>query len=45
MFIINSEPHQRKNKDIGIFPEGSVGKLMPFGYVRGYMTHIGKVFE
>lgn len=42
---INSEPHQRVNKDIGIISEGSVGKMMPFVYVRGYLSHIGKVFE
>lgn len=45
MLIINSEPHLRKKKDIGIISEGSVGKVMPFVYVRGHMTHIGKVFD
>lgn len=45
LLMINSEPHQRKSKEIGIFSEGSVGKLMPFVYVRGYLSHIGKVFE
>ena len=45
MLMINSEPHQRKSKEIGVFSEGSVGKLMPFVYVRGYLSHIGKVFE
>ena len=43
--MINSEPHQRKKTDEGIFSEGSVGKIMPFIYVRGYLSHIGKVFE
>ena len=43
--MINSEPHQRKNPEEGIFSEGSVGKIMPFIYVRGYLSHIGKVFE
>ncbi|QIB70543.1 M20/M25/M40 family metallo-hydrolase [Aminipila butyrica] len=43
--MINSEPHQRKEADKGIFSEGSVGKLMPFIYARGYLSHIGKVFE
>lgn len=42
---INSEPHQRTKKDTGIISEGSVGKMMPFVYVRGYLSHIGKVFE
>ena len=43
--MINSEPHQRKNFKEGIFSEGSVGKLMPFIYVRGVLAHAGKVFE
>lgn len=43
--MINSEPHQRKNFSEGVFSEGSVGKIMPFVYVRGYLSHIGKVFE
>ena len=43
--MINSEPHQRKDFSQGIFSEGSVGKIMPFIYVRGYLSHIGKVFE
>lgn len=43
--MINSEPHQRKDFTTGIFSEGSVGKVMPFIYVRGYLSHIGKVFE
>lgn len=43
--MINSEPHQRKDFSQGIFSEGSVGKIMPFLYVRGYLSHIGKVFE
>jgi len=43
--MINSEPHQRKDPEQGVFSEGSVGKVMPFVYVRGYLSHIGKVFE
>ena len=43
--MINSEPHQRKDDVTGIFSEGSVGKIMPFVYVRGYLAHAGKVFE
>lgn len=43
--MINSEPHQRKNPKNGIYSLGSVGKLLPFVYVRGYMSHAGKVFE
>lgn len=45
MLTINSEPHQRIKKDTGIISEGSVGKIMPFIYVRGYLSHAGKVFE
>lgn len=42
---INSEPHQRIVGDTGIISEGSVGKMMPFVYVRGSLSHVGKVFE
>lgn len=43
--MINSEPHQRKDPKKGVFSTGSIGKLMPFVYVRGYLAHAGKVFE
>ncbi len=43
--MINSEPHQRKDHSNGVFSEGSVGKIMPFIYVRGFLAHAGKVFE
>lgn len=43
--MINSEPHQRKNPENGIYSLGSVGKLLPFVVIRGYMSHAGKVFE
>ena len=43
--MLNSEPHQRKDFSQGIFSEGSVGKMMPFVYVRGFLSHAGKVFE
>ncbi len=43
--MVNSEPHQRKDPDKGVFSLGSVGKLMPFLYVRGSLAHVGKVFE
>ncbi|MCG8549731.1 MAG: M20/M25/M40 family metallo-hydrolase, partial [Desulfobacterales bacterium] len=45
LMMINSEPHQRVHRDIGIISEGSVGKIMPLVYVRGSLAHIGKVFE
>lgn len=43
--MINSEPHQRRHSSQGIFSEGSVGKLMPFVYIKGVLAHAGKVFE
>lgn len=45
VMMINSEPHQRTNKEVGVLSEGSVGKMMPFFYVRGFLSHVGKVFE
>jgi arginine utilization protein RocB len=45
MMMINSEPHQRVDKAVGVLSEGSVGKMMPFFYVRGFLSHVGKVFE
>lgn len=43
--MIDSEPHQRKDPERGLLSAGSVGKLMPFVYVRGSLSHAGKVFE
>lgn len=43
--MVNSEPHQRKNPEEGVFSFGSIGKLMPYVYVRGCLAHAGKVFE
>lgn len=43
--MINSEPHQRKTKEDGVFSFGSIGKIMPYVYVRGCLAHAGKVFE
>lgn len=45
LMMINSEPHQRVHKNVGVLSEGSVGKMMPFFYVRGFLSHVGKVFE
>lgn len=45
IIAINSEPHQRIKKDTGVLSEGSVGKIMPFIYIRGSLSHVGKVFE
>lgn len=43
--MINSEPHQRTDAHVGVLSEGSVGKVMPFVYVRGSLAHAGKVYE
>ncbi len=43
--MINSEPHQRVQKNTGILSEGTIGKMMPFVYVRGFLSHIGKIYE
>ena len=43
--MINSEPHQRRDPERGVFSLGTVGKLLPFVYARGSMSHVGKVFE
>ncbi|MCM0648877.1 M20/M25/M40 family metallo-hydrolase [Clostridium swellfunianum] len=45
LMMINSEPHERMNKDIGVLSEGSVGKMLPFFYVKGFLTHVGKIFQ
>ena len=45
VYAINSEPHQRKTADAGVISEGSVGKMLAFVYVRGFLAHVGKVFE
>lgn len=45
LYAFNSEPHQRKSRDNGLISEGSVGKILAFVYVRGSLSHVGKVFE
>ncbi len=45
LYAFNSEPHQRKSRDNGLISEGSVGKILAFVYVRGFLSHVGKVFE
>lgn len=43
--MINSEPHLRKDPEKGMFSLGSVGKLLPFVYVRGALSHVRNVFD
>jgi len=45
IYAIDSEPHQRKDMATGLISEGSVGKTLAFVYVRGVLSHAGKVFE
>jgi len=45
LYAFNSEPHQRKKSDTGLMSEGSVGKILASVYVRGFLSHVGKVFE
>lgn len=39
--MINSEPHLRKEPHTGMLSIGSIGKLLPFVYSRGRMSHAG----
>lgn len=43
--VINSEPHERSDKNSYRVYEGSVGKTMAFVYIRGKKTHIGDIFN
>lgn len=43
--MINSEPHQRVQYDKGIISQGSIAKMNFFVYVKGILTHAGKVLE
>ncbi|RCW41711.1 M20/M25/M40 family metallo-hydrolase [Halanaerobium sp. MA284_MarDTE_T2] len=45
LILINSEPHQREESNVGRIFTGSVGKIMPIVYVRGKKTHIGDIFK
>jgi arginine utilization protein RocB len=45
LMMINSEPHERISKDVGMLSEGSVGKMLSFFYVKGFLSHVGKIFQ
>jgi arginine utilization protein RocB len=45
VLMINSEPHQRKDPTRGMLSGGSIGKILPFVYVRGILAHAGKSAE
>ena len=41
VLMIDSEPHLRANPDEGVYTAGSIGKMMPFVYARGMLSHAG----
>jgi arginine utilization protein RocB len=43
--MINSEPHQRVDYDKGMISQGSIAKMNFFVYVKGILTHAGKILE
>jgi arginine utilization protein RocB len=43
--MIDSESHQRKDPSKFTVYLGSIGKLMPFVCVRGFLAHAGKSYE
>lgn len=43
--MINTEPHDRENEDIGLIHNGSIGKIMPLVYIKGKLSHASKVYE
>ncbi|MGM0380335.1 MAG: M20/M25/M40 family metallo-hydrolase, partial [Bacillota bacterium] len=43
--LIDSEPHKRKKENEGVIFDGSVGKIMPTIYVKGFKSHIGEIFS
>ena len=45
VLMINSEPHERKEEDVGVIYDGSIGKVMPLVYVRGKLAHVGQIFN
>ncbi len=45
VLMVNSEPHQRKDPRVGVLSGGSIGKILPFVYVRGVLAHAGKSAE
>jgi len=43
--MLNSEPHQRVDYDCGMISQGSIAKMNFFVYIKGILTHAGKVLE
>jgi arginine utilization protein RocB len=39
VLLIDSEPQQQGNENTGVLAAGAVGKLLPFVYVRGILSH------
>lgn len=45
VLMIDSEPHEREDKDCGVLYDGSIGKVMPIIYVRGKLAHVGQIYN
>ena len=43
--MIDSEPHEKEQDEIGLFQVGSAGKLLAVIYVRGKKSHIGYIYQ
>ena len=43
--MLNVEPQQRTDPEVGVMSEGSIGKMLPFIYVRGALAHSSQVFS
>lgn len=39
VLLIDSEPQFRNEADVAVFAGGGIGKIMPFVYVRGVLSH------
>ncbi len=42
--MINSEPHERQNKENMVLYDGAIGKVMPICLVRGKLAHVGQIY-
>ena len=43
--MINSEPHERLEKDTLVVYDGAIGKIMPICLARGKLAHVGQVYS
>lgn len=45
LLLLNVEPHEREDEEVGTIYDGSVGKLMPLIYIRGKLAHVGQIYQ